>query len=154
MPEKYRDEIEEILRKAGGAAPSRPPPASERHLEDRPREPIVSRRAPASDYRPRPRRPTITPGKMMLAGVVLFLIGIKFWPLIWVGLAMLVGAYMPMHESLERRPVHGLSALLRFPTAHFLRKEVAWAARGGDLYLLLGAYQRLAQKLIGSPEHI
>ena len=108
MPEKYRDEIEEILRKAGEAAPSRPPPASERHLEDRPREPIVSRRAPASDYRPRPRRPTITPGKMMLAGVVLFLIGIKFWPLIWVGLAMLVGAYLlyfvsPRHISYEKR---------------------------------------------------
>ena len=108
MPEKYKDEIEEILRKAGEAAPSHTPPESERPLEDRPREPLVSQRAAAPDYRPGPRRPTITPGKMMLAGVALFLIGIKFWPLIWVGLAMLVGAYLlyfvsPRHISYEKR---------------------------------------------------
>jgi hypothetical protein len=30
----------------------------------------------------------------MLAGVILLLVGIMFWPLIWVGLAVLAGGYM------------------------------------------------------------
>ena len=94
MPEKYKDEIEEILRKAGEAAPRHPPKASERQPEDRPREPVANPRLPAQETRTGPRVPTITPGKVMLAGVVLFLIGIKFTPLIWIGLAMLVGAYL------------------------------------------------------------
>ncbi len=94
MPEKYKDEIEEILRKAGEVAPSDSSRATERSPEDRPVKPLVSRRAPAPDYRPSPRRVTVTPGKIMLAGVVLFLIGIKFSPFLWVGLAMLVGAYL------------------------------------------------------------
>ena len=108
MPEKYKDEIEEILRKAGEAAPKNPPRASEGNPEDRPREPASNRSVPAQGYRTSPRLPTITPGKMMLAGVVLFLIGIEFTPLIWVGLATLVGAYLlyfvkPRSISYEKR---------------------------------------------------
>ena len=94
MTEKYKDEIEEILRKAGEAAPRNHSKESERHPEDRSREPIVTQRTPAPDYRPRARRPTVTPGKLMLAGVVAILIGIKFTPLIWIGLALLVGGYL------------------------------------------------------------
>ena len=30
----------------------------------------------------------------MLVGVILLVIGFKFWPLIWVGLAILAGGYM------------------------------------------------------------
>ena len=94
MPEKYKDEIEEILRKAGEVAPSKPPRDTEQHPEDRPRDSMVSRRTPVPRQRPTPGRPSITPGKLMLAGVILLLIGISFRPLIWVGLALLVGAYL------------------------------------------------------------
>ena len=94
MTEKYKDEIEEILRKAGEVAPSKPTRDTERPPEDRRRDSMVSRRTPVPSKRPTPSRPSITPGKLMLAGVILLLIGIRFWPLIWVGLALLVGAYL------------------------------------------------------------
>ena len=96
MPEKYKDEIEEILKRAGEAAPSKTSGESERHPEDRPqgRGSLVSRQAPAPGSKPSQRRPSITPGKLMLVGVILLLVGFKFWPLIWVGLAMLAGGYM------------------------------------------------------------
>ena len=110
MPEKYKDEIEEILKRAGEAAPSKTPNESERHSEDRPRgresrESVVSRQAPASRAK---RRPSITPGKLMLLGVILLIVGFKFWPLIWVGLAFLAGGYMmyfvaPRTISYEKR---------------------------------------------------
>ena len=58
------------------------------------RESTVSRQAPASRTRPSQGRPSITPGKLMLVGVILLIVGIKFWPLIWVGLAILAGGYM------------------------------------------------------------
>ena len=108
MRDKYEEEIEEILRKAGEAAPSDSPKESERHPEDRLRDTRVKPRAPVRDYRAGTRRLTITPGKLMLAGVVFFLIGLKFWPLIWVGLAMLAGGYLlyfvrPRSISQEKR---------------------------------------------------
>ena len=84
MPEKYQDEIEEILKRAGEVARSSPGPATSR------------------------RWPSISPGKLMLAGLIVFLVGIKFWPLIWVGLGMLVVAYLlffvsPRSISHEKR---------------------------------------------------
>ncbi len=115
MPEKYKDEIEEILRKAGEAAPSQSTKESERHPEDRPlesRDTKISPRAPTPEHRTSPRRPTITPGKLMLAGVITLVIGIKFWPLIWVGLALLVGAY-----------------LMYFVTPRSLNHEKRWRGR-------------------------
>ena len=109
MPEKYKDEIEEILRKAGEAAPSKTPRDTERHSDDRPREPLATRQAPKPGSRPSQGLPKITPGKLMLAGVIVFLIGaLKFPPLIWVGLAVLVGAYLmyfvsPRSINVEKR---------------------------------------------------
>ena len=96
MPEKYKDEIEEILKKAGEAAPPKPANDSERHPEDRPRgqDAMISRQAAAPDSRSTRSRPSITPGKLMLIGVILLIVGFKFWPLIWVGLAILAGGYM------------------------------------------------------------
>ena len=96
MPEKYKDEIEEILKRAGEAAPSKTSRESEPHPEDRPqgRGSLVGRQAPAPGGKPSQRRPSITPGKLMLVGVILLLVGFKFWPLIWVGLAILAGGYM------------------------------------------------------------
>tara|TARA_B100000315_G_C14477431_1_gene541289 strand:+ start:513 stop:908 length:396 start_codon:yes stop_codon:yes gene_type:complete len=107
MPEKYRDEIEEILKRAGEAAPRSSPREPEEHPEDRPRE---VRRAPA----PRPglnrRWPSVTPGKMLLAGLILFVVAalLGLGPLIWVGLGMLVVAYLlffitPRSISVEKR---------------------------------------------------
>ena len=55
------------------------------------------------------RWPSLTPGKIMLAGVIVFLVGIiSFTPLIWVGLGMLVVAYLmyfvaPRSMSYEKR---------------------------------------------------
>lgn len=94
MRDKYKEEIEEILRKAGEAAPKDSAKESERHPEDRPRETRVSKRAPVQDHRGSTRRFTITPGKLMLAGLALFLIGLKIQPLLWIGLVALVGAYL------------------------------------------------------------
>ena len=94
MRDKYKQEIEEILRKAGEVAPSEPTKESERHPEDRPRETRTGRRVPVQAQRVGPRRWTITPGKLMLVGLVLFLIGLKIGPLIWIGLVVLVGAYL------------------------------------------------------------
>ena len=96
MPEKYKDEIEEILKRAGEAAPSQTPNDSERHPEDRPRgrDSLVSRQAPAPRSGSSQSRLSITPGKLMLVGVILLLVGFKVWPLIWVGLAILAGGYM------------------------------------------------------------
>ena len=108
MPEKYKDEIEDILRKAGEVAPNKPSNESERHPEDRSREPVVTRRVPLPESRPGPRGPTITAGKLMLFGVIVFLIGIMFTPFIWIGLAMLAGGYLlyfikPRSISQEKR---------------------------------------------------
>ncbi|PKB68461.1 MAG: hypothetical protein BZY81_01655 [SAR202 cluster bacterium Io17-Chloro-G4] len=102
MPEKYKDEIEEILKRAGEAVPSQTTGEPEGHPEDRPRgrgprdvrDSLPSRQASAPRSRPSSGFPSITPGKLMLAGVILLIVGIKFWPLIWVGLAILAGGYM------------------------------------------------------------
>ena len=94
MRDKYKEEIEEILRRAGEAAPKESAKETERHPEDRPRETRTASRAPVQSYRVGSRRWTITPGKMMLAGLVFFLIGLAIRPLIWIGLVALVGAYL------------------------------------------------------------
>lgn len=106
MPEKYQSEIEEILRKSGEAAPvqstrERPvPPEDSPELQD------ALRQAP----KPGRRWMTFSPGKIMLGGLVIFLIAAVtgFNPLIWVGLAILAGAYLlffvkPNYGSIEKR---------------------------------------------------
>ena len=110
MPEKYKDEIEEILKRAGEAAPGKPANESERHPEDRPRsrDPMIRRQVSSPGSGPSKRRPSITPGKLMLIGVITLIVGFMFWPLIWVGLAILAGGYMmyfvaPRTISYEKR---------------------------------------------------
>ena len=108
MTEKYKDEIEEILRKAGEVAPSKPTRDTERTPEGGRGDSKVSRRTPVPSQRQIPGRPSITPGKLMVAGVIALLIGISIWPLIWVGLALLVGAYLmyfvsPRSINVEKR---------------------------------------------------
>lgn len=113
MPKKYQEEIEEILRRAGEPEPSRPAQTPERHPEDQPQETrnpvrLITGRDPAPSYRPSSRRFTISPGKLMLAGVITIIIGLKLSPLVWVGLAILAGAYLmhfisPKSGPYERR---------------------------------------------------
>jgi hypothetical protein len=110
MPEKYQDEIEEILRRSGEAPPLESPSQRPTAPEDSPEVQKALRNSTQSDNRPRRKRGVFSPGKMMLGGLVIFLIGIisGFNPLIWVGLAVLVGAYLlffikPSYGSLEKR---------------------------------------------------
>ena len=93
MPDKYQEEIEEILRKVGEVTPAEPAKQLEKAPEDRPRRSRSREGSPATGARTR-RRISVTPGKVMLAGLIVFLLGIKFSPLIWVGLGMLVLAYL------------------------------------------------------------
>ena len=106
MPEKYQDEIEEILRKSGEPAPvestrERPvPPEDSSELQD------TLRQSP----KPNRRWLSFSPGKMMLGGLVIFLIAAingYNW-LLLVGLAILAGAYLlfflkPNYGSMEKR---------------------------------------------------
>jgi|TARA_B100002003_G_C13935051_1_gene454079 Flp pilus assembly protein TadB len=111
MPEKYRDEIEEILKRAGEVAPPRSAQgAVEKHPEDQPREVRPAPKAPSAWRGANRRWPSVTPGKMLLAGLILFVVAalLGLGPLIWVGLILLVVAYLrffvsPRSISVEKR---------------------------------------------------
>ena len=108
MPEKYKDEIEEILKRAGEAAASDTHKEVERPPEDNSTLLRNSRPARSPNLGNVRRWPSLTPGKIALAGVIVFLVGLKFFPLIWVGLGMLVVAYLlyfvtPRSASQEKR---------------------------------------------------
>lgn len=96
MKDKYKDEIEEILRKAGETAPNRSSKDPERHPEDRPRDRQMMNRSPAQRPQGGRRRWTISSGKLLVAGLVLLLIGwvSKVLPLMWIGLIALAAAYL------------------------------------------------------------
>ena len=96
MPEKYQDEIEEILKRAGEAPPSEPSQEGEqRRAVDRGPRPIrASQEAPAPRPNYRWPLPRISPGKVMLTGAIVLIAGIWFWPLIWVGLVLLAVSYL------------------------------------------------------------
>ena len=107
MPEKYQDEIEEILRKAGETPPANPGQVRE---DDRGPSAVGASRPdpqPANKYKG--RWPRLSPGKLLLAGLVIFIIGALTWePGIWIGLAVLVVAYLlffvkPRSISIEKR---------------------------------------------------
>jgi hypothetical protein len=98
MTEKYQDEIEEILRRAGEAAPTEP---SEERERARAVEGGVSSVSSTQEQLPLPgpsvqrRMPRLSPGKLLLAGIVVFLLGAFAWPPgIWIGLGMVVVAYL------------------------------------------------------------
>ena len=109
MPERYQDEIEEILREAGESAPdnaSRERPRADDQVVVPVRAPDQAPAAPP----PRGRRwLRFTPGKLMLAGLVLFVVGaLWFRPLVWVGLGMVALGYLlffvsPHSISYEKR---------------------------------------------------
>ena len=110
MPEKYLDEIEEILRKSGEAAPVENPRDRPTPPEDSPELQEALRNSPQPGRKQRRRWTTFSPGKIMLGGLAIFLIaaimGVNL--LIWVGLAILVGAYLlffvkPSYGPMEKR---------------------------------------------------
>ena len=110
MPEKYQEEIEEILKNVGEAPPGEAPNRFKRPLEDRPQVQQPSRRAPAPRHGSSLRRPTITPGKILLSGLILFVVAafLKLGTLVWIGLGLLVVAYLfffmaPRSVSYEKR---------------------------------------------------
>ena len=109
MPEKYQDEIEEILRRSGGSAPVKSPRERQRPPEDSPDDYLSPRDTKETNAGSSRRWPSLSPGKAMLGGLIIFVIGaLWFGPLIWVGLAVLVGAYLlffvkPGSTSLEKR---------------------------------------------------
>ena len=73
MPDRYQDEIEEILRKAGEVASSSPPKEIERAEAERAKLDRASRQDPAPSPNYRWRLPRISPGKVMLAGAIILI---------------------------------------------------------------------------------
>ena len=112
MQDKYQQEIEEILKNAGEVAPDGSGRELEKPLEDRPRAVRQADEAskPQPYQTPRGRWPSITPGKILMTGLVVFIIAalLQIWVLIWVGLALLVLGYLlffitPRNISIEKR---------------------------------------------------
>jgi hypothetical protein len=96
MTEKYQDEIEEILRRAGEAAPTETTEERERAVE-RGASSVRStqEQLPPTDSSVQRRMPRLSPGKLLLAGIAVFLLGAFAWPPgIWIGLGMVVVAYL------------------------------------------------------------
>ena len=119
MPDKYQDEIEEILRMAGEVAPSEPPKELERASDEGPRPVRAARRIQLSSFKDNLRRPRLSPGKLLLAGLVIFLVAAWMgWTLfIWLGLGLLVVAY-----------------LLFFVTPRSISNEKRWRGRSVEDY--------------------
>ena len=112
MQDKYQQEIEEILKNAGEVAPDGSGRELEKPLEDRPRavRQVDEASKPQPYQTPRGRWPSITPGKILMTGLVVFIIAalLQIWVLIWVGLALLVLGYLlffitPRNISIEKR---------------------------------------------------
>ena len=112
MQDKYQKEIEEILKNAGEAVPEEFGRETEKPLEDRPRaaRQAAESNRPVPSFSPRGRWPTITPGKVLMTGLVVFIVTalLQIWLLMWVGLALLVLGYLlffvtPRNISMEKR---------------------------------------------------
>ena len=94
MPDKYQDEIEELLRGMG----EKTPPRTKRDAPPPDDAPIVPTQPPGSTIN-RGRGmtwPSVSPGRLALIGLALLLLGSfsVLRPLIWIGLGFLVGAYL------------------------------------------------------------
>ncbi|MEE3247987.1 MAG: hypothetical protein VX213_10855 [Chloroflexota bacterium] len=112
MQDKYQQEIEEILKNAGEVAPEGPSRETVKPLEDRPRAVRQAAEAsrPAPSFSAKGRWPTVTPGKILMTGLLVFIVTalLQIWVLVWVGLAMLVFGYLlffitPRNISMEKR---------------------------------------------------
>ena len=95
MPEKYQEEIEEILKGLGQQAPDNSVGQLERPVEDAPRGMNPNESAGQSNPQPTRRWPKITPSKVALLGLAMLAIGAFWlWPLMLVGLTLLGAAYL------------------------------------------------------------
>lgn len=103
MPDRYQDEIEEILKGIEEDEPPRPARRTQPIIDDMPRE----ARQDAPSYRDQPqegggsasRWKHITPGRVALAGFALLILGLAlnsvgFGWMVWLGLLGLAGAYL------------------------------------------------------------
>ncbi len=110
MPDKYEEEIEEILRGLGDATPSGP--GAEKPLDDAP----VAAHQEAPPYDPPNSsrgfwRSLWQPGKLAVIGLVLLASGLLvpvLRPFVWIGLGFLVIAYLlffirPRSINVEKR---------------------------------------------------
>ena len=112
MQDKYQKEIEEILKNAGEILPEESGREKEKPLEDRPQSVRQAEAAslPTPYISTKGRWPTVTPGKILMTGLVVFVVTalLQIWVLIWVGLALLVFGYLlffitPRSISMEKR---------------------------------------------------
>ena len=112
MQDKYQQEIEEILKNAGEVAPEGSSRETVKPLEDRPRavRQAAEMSRPAPSFSDKGRWPTVTPGKILMTGLLVFIVTalLQIWVLVWVGLAMLVFGYLlffitPRNISMEKR---------------------------------------------------
>ena len=103
MPDKYQQEIEDILEAAGESAPEGGSP--EQPPEDRPRLPRV-REVPHRPGASGRVWPSLSSGKILLAGIVIFVIAalLNFGVVMWIGLGMLVAGYV-LSFAYKPRPV-------------------------------------------------
>lgn len=112
MRDKYKEEIEEILSKAGETPSNNSTREPAHQTRPRPWETKVTKQSHSQGFPRGLRRGTVTPGKLMLAGLVLFLVGLAIRPLIWLGLITFVAAY-----------------LLYFLKPRAIRQEKRWRGR-------------------------
>lgn len=103
MPEKYQDEIEEILRGIEEKEPPMPVRRPQPIIDDLPR--AASEDSPLYPDQPRGRRSAnsrwkyVTPGRVALVGFIFLVLGLAlnsvgFGWLVWLGLVSLAGAYL------------------------------------------------------------
>lgn len=94
MPEKYQEEIEEILRGLGEKTRTGASRSSEKPPDDAPIVPLQAQTPEATSTQSSLWH-ILSPSKLAVTGLVLLLTG-TFWvrPMIWVGLGFLVGAYL------------------------------------------------------------
>ena len=95
MTNRYEQEIEEILRNAGEPAPAEPGQDEEKPADDDRRPRRQPRLQPAA-YARGSSLPRITPGRVLLAGLLLLLVAVllKVTPLVWLGLALVAVGYV------------------------------------------------------------
>ena len=103
MPEKYQDEIEEILKGIEEQEPPRPARRPQPIIDDMPRaaneETPSYRDQPRSGGAANSRWKHVTPGRVALAGFIFLVLGLAlnslgFGWLVWLGLVSLAGAYL------------------------------------------------------------
>ena len=100
MPEKYQEEIEEILKGLGQQVPDKPAGDSEPPVDDAPRRMNPVESAVQPGLTSTQRWPKITYKKIGLLGFVALVLGAFWlWPLIWVGLVLLAAAYLMFFVS-------------------------------------------------------